>query len=286
MDYGAMFRTRRYRGRLTAAIALIGIAAACKSPVRTSTGQASLTARVAAAVSTYSSRVALSADGMLPCNGKPEPIGVIATLGCEGSSKQAVPSRAVLTLADSISHEVETHPTPDALHAAALLDLGVADTTAESTERAVNYLRAATLLGDTTAATRADLSAALLVRGGRYASAHDIVEALDAATAAIEAAPANRAARFNVAIALSELGLADEARMAWAAYLGVDSTSPWAARARFYLSDASRVVRDSSNQWSLGARASFDSLARVDAQRARVVGWDTLLVTWANAVLA
>jgi CHAT domain-containing protein/tetratricopeptide (TPR) repeat protein len=188
-------------------------------------------------------------------------------------------------LANRVSHAVDARPTPDGLHAAALLDIALADTTPEAIDRSVTYLRTATLLGDTTAATRVDLSAALLMRGGRHKSVRDVVEALDVSAQAVRIEPRNRAARFDIAVALSELGLADEARQAWSDYLGVDSTSLWTVQASLYLADARRVVHGAENDSLVDAHPSLESLALRDAQHARLVGWDTLLVTWARAAL-
>ena len=117
-----------------------------------------------------------------------------------------------------------------------------------------------------------DLSAALLVRAERTGSADDLLEAADAASAATAIDSASLSGRYNLALALDRLGLADQAAHAWAEYLVLDSTSRWAGEAR--------EGRDRAVRWSQ-ERTSDSS-----PQDERVLGFDHVLGDWGRAVLA
>lgn len=167
-----------------------------------------------------------------------------------------------------------------------MIELSTADTTAIGLERTVSYLRSARRMGDRTIATLVDLSGALLVRAGYAQNPRDVIEALDAAGQATDIETRNAAARYDAALALSELGLTAEAHRAWTAYLALDSTSAWASQARIYLDGAARIADPLLNTSLAIAGRRLDSLASSDPEQARAVGWDSLLTAWATATLA
>lgn len=80
-----------------------------------------------------------------------------------------------------------------------------------------------------------DLGAAYLVRGTRTGNKDDLSNALAAANRALNADRSLAEAWFNRAYALERLGLAEEARAAWQAYLTIDDRSGWADEARTHL---------------------------------------------------
>jgi CHAT domain-containing protein/tetratricopeptide (TPR) repeat protein len=162
---------------------------------------------------------------------------------------------------------------PDAVHAAALIDLLWGDTTGNSLRRTISSLRLAAQVSTHPAPLLTDLAAALLVRAARIGSAADVVEAIDAAQHAVELDSVNPAARFDLALALDRLGLSAQAGQSWRDYVRVDATSPWAGEARAGARRCDRI-----------AVPATDSMS-VSPQALRVVGWDSVLGAWGAAVL-
>jgi len=74
---------------------------------------------------------------------------------------------------------------PDALHAAALVDLLWTDEKGIALERSIKYLMAASTLAPQRAAVFTDLAAAYLVRASRDDSPRDLLYAVDAADRAL-----------------------------------------------------------------------------------------------------
>src|SRR5262249_32674542 len=142
------------------------------------------------------------------------------------------PSSAMLDVAQRASALIQANADPDALHAAALIDLVWGGEGGIPLERSVSYLRAASRLAERRAAVYADLAAALMVRAERHQTPGDLVEAIEMTDVALELEPQNEAARFNLALGLDRLGLDGQAQRAWKAFLQVDSTSLWAEEAR------------------------------------------------------
>jgi len=215
-----------------------------------------------------------------PCDFQPVTVAVVRDLRCTDHQLTASQSPALLTSASIVGREIEERPTADALHAGALLEMSQPDTTTASLSRPVAYLDAAVRLGDTSSATLTDLAGALLARAGHSHDAADVVQALNAGARAVAADSHAKAARFDVALALSNLGLIEQANIAWSNYLNLDSTSLWSQTARRYLAAVRSALRAAPNVRHEGVGWA-DTLARVDAQRARTFGWDSLLAAWA-----
>src|SRR5690348_11532658 len=137
----------RHVASVLVATASIGFVVGCRK-TRDGTGQASFTELAATAISIYPSRIQISEDRNSPCVMRHEAVATIARLRCDASVGHTAPSQHLVALADRVSHAMTTHPTPDALRAAALLDVSLSDTDASAFDRPVTYLRAVTLLGD------------------------------------------------------------------------------------------------------------------------------------------
>jgi CHAT domain-containing protein len=116
--------------------------------------------------------------------------------------------------------------------AANLAALGVAELVIGEEEDSVKSLETATEMEPTKGRFWNDLSAAYLAAGKKLDRPDLIGKALSAAEKAISIEPSLVDAYFNRALALEELPLQNEARLAWQEYLRRDSTSPWAQEAR------------------------------------------------------
>lgn len=117
-----------------------------------------------------------------------------------------------------------------------------------------------------------DLSAALLARYARSRRVPDLLSAMEAALTALEADPRNPAAHFNAALVAREARLVATERSHLRAYLGVDSTTPWAGEARTRLAVAE-------------ARARPSGAPGFDAQAIRELVMSDWLASWADGIL-
>lgn len=110
--------------------------------------------------------------------------------------------------------------------------VGVANLVSGDLDASLAALDEAVALDPRDARSRADLAAARLERWRRSQAPVDATSALDAAEHALRLAPNDPVARFNHALAVEAVGLADAAKESWKAYLRLDASSPWAAEAR------------------------------------------------------
>ncbi|HEX6748546.1 MAG TPA: CHAT domain-containing protein [Longimicrobium sp.] len=156
---------------------------------------------------------------------------------------------------------------PTAMHVVALGDLLSAGDPA--LERAISVLQSVALLTDAPADALSDLAAAHLVRAERRQSPRNLLEAVEAASRALEADSGHPAARWNLAYALTRLGVDGEASRAWAAYRAVDSVSGWGRE---------------SGRWAGGLAAARTSGRGVSPQEEAARGWIGELGAWADAV--
>ena len=102
-------------------------------------------------------------------------------------------------------------------------------------DMAIKALEEAVQLRPDDARVLNDLGAAYLVRGDRTGNKDDLSKALAAVNRALNADRSLAEAWFNRAYALERLGLAEEAREAWQAYLTIDDRSGWADEARTHV---------------------------------------------------
>jgi len=186
-----------------------------------------------------------------------------------------------MVLAARAAASIQSDADPDALHTAALVDLVWGDS-GKSLDQSISYLRAAARQ-DNSAATLADLSAALLVRAGRTQDSGDLVEAMEQADRAIALEPRSVVARYNLALALERLDLTSETDSAWTRYAAIDRSSPWANEARRRRISARTALHATPTPSS--ARSEIETFVAESPQAARELGWDHALDDWATAQL-
>jgi tetratricopeptide (TPR) repeat protein len=221
-----------------------------------------------------------------PCSAAIPTGGTVPRADCTAAGEDLAPSSAVLDVAQRASARIQANADPDALHAAALIDLIWAGQGRIPLERSVSYLRTASRLASRESGVYADLAAALLVRAERHQTPRDLVEAIEMADVALELEPRNETARFNLALGLERLGLDGQAQSAWKAFLQLDSTSRWAEEARRRARPPAEVPDPPPVP---GVDASGPEIAAyVDAapEAAMLFGWDRALDSWAVAASA
>jgi CHAT domain-containing protein/tetratricopeptide (TPR) repeat protein len=144
----------------------------------------------------------------------------------------AQPSPEVLDVAVRSAALLRKSADPDALQAAAVIDVLWGDSTGTSLARSIEYLNAAASTAADPASALSDLAAAELIRAERDGEPLALLAALDAAARASMLAPADPSARFNLALAAERLGLDTRADQEWTHYLSIDTVSGWALDAR------------------------------------------------------
>lgn len=197
----------------------------------------------------------------------------------------AKPNFKMLDLAGRISERIARRADAETLQAAGLTELLWGGGTANSFDQAISYLGAATRLAEAPASAYADLAGAYLARAERSHAVGDLIEALEAGSRAVEAEPANRAARFNLALSLERLFLRGEAAEEWRNYLALDSTSKWAEEARSRLEKLEVRAAPIERPPPGAGRAELQRFAAASPHQARLFGWDELLGDWGSAVM-
>ena len=172
------------------------------------------------------------------------------------------PSASVIAIGTRASRAVLGAVDPDALQAAALVDLLWTDEEGIALERSIKYLMAASTLAPTRASVFTDLSAAYIVRAKRDDSPRDLLLAIDAADRALQLDPSSTSARFNLALSLERLNLVEQAAKVWQTFLRAEPKSAWTAEARKF------------------------AISPMAAPEAREVGWNEVLGAWGAAVIA
>lgn len=187
-------------------------------------------------------------------------LSIPVAYGAPGQQATGAPSARVIALAARATHAVISAVDPDALHAAALVDLLWTDDQGIALERSIKYLMAASTLAPERASVLTDLAAAYLVRAKREDSPRDLLFAVDAADHALQLDPNDASARFNLALALERLNIVEQASDAWKAFLRAEPASPWADEARKF------------------------SVPPIAQPEAREIGWNDVLGAWGSAV--
>lgn len=170
------------------------------------------------------------------------------------------------------------------MHASALVDLLYAADGGKSLQRSISLLQTAARLTDRPAPVLADLAAVYLVRAARGGTPRDLAAAIEAAAEALEREPENRAARYNLALALHRWGLVEEAAEAWRGYLVRDRASGWAGAARGHLLGALTVEAPPPPPAPNAPPERYAAFAAADPQGGAKLGWCTVLGRWAAAV--
>jgi CHAT domain-containing protein len=195
----------------------------------------------------------------------------------------ATPSPAILEVAEQAARRLRAQADPDALHAAALIDLAWSEYDGIALQRSVSYLQTASRMSNSSAAIMADLAAALLVRAERHRQPRDLLEAIETADGAVELDPRSAAARYNLALGLERLGLEAEAWRAWKEFLTVDLVSPWAAEIR--RRRASTRPPERPEPQPDASRADIAAYVADEPGAAMFLGFDRTLGAWGQAIL-
>ena len=193
-------------------------------------------------------------------------------------------STSVLEFAARASRSVQERVSTGTLRTAALIDLMWHDSAGNSVGRSIKYLRTAARLDDRSAAVLADLSAAYIVRAERTQSPRDLLEAMEAASRAIELDPTNEAAHFNVALAEERLGLMGEAQRDWDAYAQLDPRSDWGVEAGARSRSLAARRRPRPRPRADAPAPDLIAFAQEDPQAASMFGWQELLGDWGSAM--
>jgi len=191
------------------------------------------------------------------------------------------PSQGVLRSIRTISGAHTGNP--DTLHAQAVLAL-VWSPGEKLDRQAISSLQRLAELDRNSAAVLVDLSAAHLRRAERRGTARDLLEAVGAAEHALDGAPRNAAARFNLALALDRFGLVDAAIQAWRAFLEVEPGSAWSEEARHRMAVLEGVTAPVRPLARSASAANVEAYARKAPQDARLLAWNQLLGEWGDAV--
>lgn len=108
-------------------------------------------------------------------------------------------------------------------------------------------------------------------------------DALATANHAVELDPRSSEAHFNRALILGQLGVVDQARKEWLAYLDVDSGSGWSAEAHAHLQALDKHTRRFNRKLLESMPAAV--LVGEFPMESRINGEGLLLFEWANAVV-
>jgi CHAT domain-containing protein len=195
------------------------------------------------------------------------------------------PSPEVLAVGALAAQSLTRRIDPDAIHAAAIVDLVSDDPAGNTLDRSISMFEMVTRLNPRSARAFVDLSAAYLLRASRRRDTPDLLRAADAAGRAIEMDATNEAAQFNRALALEILGVDGEARKGWRALVTKDSTSWWGSEAQRRLDGRSMTVMPGPPKVTAG-RTALSVFAGDWPTQARNFVWEQLLRDWARAVLA
>jgi CHAT domain-containing protein len=185
--------------------------------------------------------------------------------------------------AGGILETVRSNPSPENRHAGA-----IAQTILGRCRDAAETLQRLTSSGHADAAVWNDLSATLYCAATRDDDPSQLAEALVAVDAALRANGAFPEARFNRALILEALGLRDEAREAWEAFLRVDGSSGWSDEAREHVARLEpvapfREVFERIYARLLANPGEASAFARKYPQEARLWGETEILGRWAVA---
>jgi CHAT domain-containing protein len=212
----------------------------------------------------------------------------IARTVCPGARARATAADRLASgrLLRQAAAERDARVSADALHALALADLAQPDAPDAAIARAVVGLHAAARVAGSPASVLTDLSAAYLTRAELRQEPRDLYQAIESAAEAVERAPGDAPARFNLALALEGAHLSEQAALAWRDYLRRDAASPWAAEARARLAALAPPSPPDVERWARTRDAAGAlALAERAPQEARLYGWEVALPEWGDAVL-
>ena len=273
------------RGHLFLFVALL-ISPGCGEPENG--GARSLVSNLAAALGgapPSTPRLSVSAN-LVPCRTGIWSRVSFRRAACHSRPIPKLPSKGVSEIAVRAERAIREKADPEAMHAAALIDLLYDSGMGKPVQRSISLLQTASRHSTTPGPILADLSAAYLIRAERARSPRDLLAAADAAEEALEREPKNRAALFNRALALQRFGLVDAAIDGWRAYLDADSASMWAREARQNVLTLQAIPAAPAAPDARGKEGDYAAHAAADPQGAREMGWCRVLGAWGDALLA
>lgn len=184
-----------------------------------------------------------------------------------------------IEIGSRISRRATAGTDADAMHASAVLDL-ITGAPGNSLGRSISYLEMTSRMAPT-ADRFVDLSAAYLVRAERDDDTRSVVRALDAALRAKQLDSTDAAARFNLALAMRELGLLHAARRELLAFEALEPKSPWTAESREFL-QALAIDTIAAPSEADATESTIAAFARKHPAEARAFSWDRL-AAWSKA---
>ena len=164
-----------------------------------------------------------------------------------------------------------------------------------SIERAEGWLRQALATAPDRRPILSDLGAVELARAQRSGSSQALLRSIEYSQQALDEGAVAAAPRFNLALALSELGVVGAARRSGRRLLEREPRGPWAEEARRQLAalpaaDGQAQGEETTRQLTTAAigrdRESLLAAGRVNRQLTREWVEDDLLARWAAARLA
>jgi CHAT domain-containing protein/tetratricopeptide (TPR) repeat protein len=245
--------------------------------------------------------------GYVPCNAEP----LAHATKCSGELPGLVPLRrwhcsprplprskafnilakvGTQTFADIAKEEATA---PALLHAATLQILWQGDE--RTVERAGAWLRQGLASAPDRQPFLADLGALHLLLAERNGQTNALLRAIEYLEQALEEQPDAAGPRFNLALALSQLGLFGSAREEWTRFLTLEPQGPWSTEARSWLSslppdDGELLKKKIAGRLSAAVagrhREVMLTTARLNRQLTREWIENDLLPRWAEARLA
>jgi CHAT domain-containing protein/tetratricopeptide (TPR) repeat protein len=182
---------------------------------------------------------------------------------------------------------------PDLLRAATLRIFGQPDE--PRAEQAAAWLRRGLAVASDRESFLADLGAVHLILAERGDRSEDLLRSIEYSEQALEERPAAAGPRYNLALALSQLGLTGPATAEWRRFLAGKHTGPWENEARSWLrslpsADGDPLHREITGQLAAAVEGSRPEALLAAGRRTRQLTreWieNELLKRWAEARLA
>lgn len=233
---------------------------------------------------------AANCDGQLP--------GVIALKRWHCSPRPLPRSTAFKALVKAGAKAIaglapEVATAPELLHAATLQILWQGDE--HKIEQAAAWLRQGLVFASDRQPFLTDLGAVHLILAERSGKTEELLRAIEYSEQALDEHPDAAGPRYNLALALSQLGLSGSAREEWKQFLTREPRGPWAAEARSWLAslppaDGEPLKKEIADRLltAVTGRDNVAMLATATSNRQLAREWieSDLLPRWAEARLA
>lgn len=201
--------------------------------------------------------------------------------------------RALLAASEDVFASVAPEEaTAPALHRAAVVQL-LSRRGEQGVDQAEAWLRQALEITADRPGVLTDLGALELARAQESGGAEVLLRSIELSQHALDEGASGSAARFNLALALSELGITGEARKEWLLFLEREPEGPWAEEGHRRLAalppaDGATRGQDIARRLEaavFGGEPTLLAEARVDRQRTREWVEGELLSRWARAII-